>query len=103
MDIFLDQALRKTVKGVFSHLKSFTDQLYVNCFLKSDVAHDEIKGFVFIHSTRALKKPKQILLITTKVVVITTEVVVMIKILIIMNNYLIMMVTIIMTNNSLLQ
>ena len=79
MYTFLDQPLRKTAKGVSSHLKSFKDKLYVNCCLKSDVVHDEIKGFVFIHSTQTLKKPKQILLIIA-------EVVVMIIILIIMNN-----------------
>lgn len=58
---------------------SFIDKLHVNCSLKSDVVHDKIKGFVFIHSTQQLKKPKEILLITA-------EVVVMIIISIIMNN-----------------
>ena len=69
MDTFPDQPLRKAAKGVSSHLKSFKDKLYVNCCLKSDVVHDEIKGFVFIHSTQTLEKPKQILLITAVVVV----------------------------------
>ena len=80
-DTFLDRPLRKVVKGVSSHLKSFKDKLHVNCSFKIDVVHDEIKGFVFTHRKQILKKPKQILLITVvgEVVIIIIIIIIIIR------------------------
>ena len=82
-DTFLDQPLRKDVKRVSSHLKSFKDKLYVHCSLKRDVVHHKIKSFVFIHSTETLKKPKQMLLVTVLVAVVIIIIMIIIILIII--------------------